>query len=212
MINNIELFTQSSIRIRGSFGIVCFDPFRMKEEPKDADYILITHDHMDHFSPEDLKKTAGENCILIVPQKLEAQAKKEAGFVKEIRTVEPARSYEIEGLRFETVPAYNTLKPFHQRSAGWVGYILEADGQRIYVAGDTDAVKEARAVKCDIAMVPVGGTFTMNAKKAAELVNEIRPAVAIPTHYGGIVGSREDAKEFAALVKEPIRVEIIMQG
>ena len=133
------------------------------------------------------------------------------GCVRGIETVLPGASYEFGGLKFETVAAYNLLKPFHPKSAGWVGYVLETDGLRIYIAGDTDATKEAKAVRCDVALVPIGGTYTMNAGKAAALVNEIRPETAIPTHYGGIVGKEEDAEAFAAFVKAPIRVEIRKQ-
>ena len=116
-------------------------------------------------------------------------------------------SLDINGLHLETVPAYNIMKPFHSKGAGWVGYIIETDGKRIYIAGDTDATNEAKAVKCDIAMVPVGGTYTMDTKAAAALVNEIRPEVAIPVHYGNIVGSPRDGEVFASLVKEPVKVE-----
>ena len=211
MKNNIEVFTQNSIRIQSGIGNIYIDPFRMKEVPKDADYILITHDHYDHFSPEDIRKAAGNECVLVVPKKMQGKAREAEGFVSSIRTVEPGAAYEIEGLKVETVAAYNILKPFHPKSAGWVGYILELDGERIYIAGDTDATKEAQAVKCDVALVPIGGKFTMNAKKAAELVNKIRPAAAIPTHYGRIVGKKEDADVFAAGVKAPVVVEIKMQ-
>lgn len=183
----------------------------MKEEPKDADYILITHDHYDHFSPDDIRKAAGRSCVLVVPKKMQGKAQEAGGFVSSIHTLEPGVSYEIEGLKVETVAAYNILKPFHPKSAGWVGYILELDGEQIYIAGDTDATKEAQAVKCDVALVPIGGKFTMNAKKAAELINKIRPVAAIPTHYGGIVGKKEDADVFAAGVKAPVVVEIKMQ-
>ena len=94
---------------------------------------------------------------------------------------------------------------------GWLGYIITVDGKRIYVSGDIDAIKEARAVRCDIAMIPIGGFYTMNAKQAAKLINEIRPEIAIPTHYGSVIGKPEDAEEFKSLVKEPVRVEIKMQ-
>ena len=122
-------------------------------------------------------------------------------------TVKPGISAEIDGLKLETVPSYNLLKPFHPKSAEWVGYIVIADGERIYIAGDTDETKEAKAVKCDVALVPIGGTYTMDAKKAADLVNTISPKVAIPVHYGGIVGTADDGKVFAGLVKEPVKVE-----
>ena len=113
----------------------------------------------------------------------------------------------MEGLKFETVRAYNLLKPFHPKSAQWVGYILETGGKRIYIAGDTDATKEAKAVKCDIALVPIGGTYTMDAKKAADFVNEIRPEIAIPVHYGNVVGKPSDGEVFAGNVKDPVKVE-----
>lgn len=211
MTQNIDVFTQNSIRIRSSIGNIYVDPFQMREAPADAAFVLITHDHYDHFSPEDIRKAAGKDCVLIVPEKMKDKAKEAAGSVKSISVVAPGGSYEIGGLKFETVPAYNSLKPFHPKNAGWVGYVIEADGSRIYIAGDTDATKEAQAVKCDIALVPIGGTFTMNAKKAAELINTIRPAAAIPTHYGGIVGKKEDADVFAANVKVPVKVEIKKQ-
>lgn len=211
MIENIEVFTQNSIRIRTENKNVYIDPFQMKETPKDADFILITHDHYDHFSPEDIEKTAGSETILIVPEKMAGKAKEVSGLVGRIITVIPGESREVEGLKFETIPAYNILKPFHPKSAGWVGYILLIGDKRIYIAGDTDATKEAKAVRCDVALVPIGGTYTMDAKQAAELVNTIRPEAAIPVHYGSIVGKKEDAEVFAANVKEPMRVEVKIQ-
>lgn len=211
MTENIEVFTQNSIRIRKQDKVIYIDPFKMREEPGDADYILITHDHYDHFSPEDIKKVSNGDSVLIVPEKMADKAHKVSGMVGEICTVNPGEDYNIDGLEFDTVPAYNNLKPFHPKSAGWVGYILSIDGRRIYVAGDTDMTKDNENVKCDIALVPIGGTYTMNAKKAAELINGIRPEVAIPTHYGSIVGSFDDEMVFAEHIKDPIKVEIKMQ-
>lgn len=210
MTEHIEVLTHSSIRIRGGIGTIYVDPFQMKEEPHDADYILITHDHYDHFSVEDIEKAAGGDTILVIPEKMKEKAEQTAGFIKKIYTVQPGNEYDIDGLKLETIPAYNQLKPFHAKSAGWVGYILCLDDRRIYIAGDTDATKETKQVKCDIALVPVGGTYTMDAKKAAELINDIRPIIAIPTHYGSIVGRKEDADIFAENVKEPVKVEIRM--
>lgn len=207
MIGNIEVFIQNSIRIRSRVGVIYIDPFQMKEEPKDADFVLITHDHYDHFSPEDIGKVSKADTILVVPEKMAAKAREVSGMVRKIETVKPSVYREMGGLEFETVPAYNTLKPFHPKSAEWVGYILRIDGKRIYIAGDTDATKEAKAVKCDIALVPIGGTYTMDAKKAAELINTIRPDVAIPVHYGHIVGKPGDGEVFAENVMAPIKVE-----
>ncbi|MDE5588334.1 MAG: MBL fold metallo-hydrolase [Acetatifactor sp.] len=207
MTENITVFTQNSIRITDRDRQIYIDPFHIREEPHDADYILITHDHYDHFSPEDIKKVAGSNTILIVPEKMQSKANEAADLVKRIITVNPGVYRDIDGLEIETVPAYNILKPFHTKNAEWVGYILRVDGKRIYIAGDTDATKEAKTVKCDIALVPIGGTYTMDAKKAAELVNTLRPSVAIPVHYGSIVGKPGDGEVFADNVKDPIKVE-----
>ena len=211
MTENIEVFTQSSIRIRNRDKVIYLDPFKIRGEPKDADYILITHNHYDHFSPEDIVKVSNADSVLIVPERMADKARKVYGTFGKICTVNPGTYHNIEGLEFDTVPAYNTLKPFHPKNAGWVGYILSIDGKRIYVAGDTDMTKDNKNVKCDIALVPIGGTYTMDAKKAAELINSIRPDVAIPTHYGSIVGSFDDETVFAEHVKAPIEVEIKMQ-
>ncbi len=204
--DNIEVFTQSSIRIRNGEQTIYLDPFKMTEEPHDADLIMITHDHFDHFSPEDIRKIAKETTVLVVPLKMADKAKSEAGFVSRIETVVPATAYEIEGLAFETIPAYNNLKPFHPRLAGWVGYILSVKGRRIYVAGDTDFTKDNEKVRCDVALVPIGGTYTMDAAKAAQLINTIKPAVTIPTHYGSVVGKIEDADVFASKVSRDVEV------
>ena len=210
MTENIEVFTQSSIRVTDGKRRIYIDPFQMREAPKDADFILITHDHYDHFSPEDIEKVSTGKSVLIVPAKMIPQAEKLASIVGEIHSVMPSEHYGISGLEFDTVAAYNNLKPFHPKNAGWVGYILKISDQRIYISGDTDVNRDNRDVKCDIALVPIGGKFTMDANKAAEFINTIKPAVAIPTHYGSIVGKKEDAEVFAAGVKAPVRTEIKM--
>ena len=207
MVDNITVNTQNSIRIASRVGMIYVDPLGINDDVHDADYILITHDHYDHFSPEDIEKVAKSDSILIVPEKMQGKAQEVAGAVGRIETVKPGVYREMNGLELETVPAYNILKAFHPKSAGWVGYILRIDGQRIYIAGDTDATKEAKEVKCDIALVPIGGTYTMDAKKAAELVNTLRPNVAIPVHYGSIVGKPSDGDVFVEHVKDPIKVD-----
>ena len=211
MIENIEVNTQNSIRIASRVGVIYVDPLEIPDERHDADYILITHDHYDHFSPEDIRKVVKAGCILVVPEKMAGKAQEVSDAVGRMETVKPSIYREINGLEFETIPAYNTLKPFHPKSAEWVGYILRIDGKRIYIAGDTDATKEAKAVRCDIAIVPIGGTYTMDARKAAELVNTIRPDIAVPVHYGSIVGNASDGDVFAENVKSPVKVVFKIQ-
>ena len=206
MLDRIEVFTQNSIKIKSDVGTIYVDPFKIKYEPHDADYVLITHQHYDHFSIEDIRKVIKDSTILVSPESMIDDAKELEREVKEIQAVTPGVYREIDGLELETIPAYNTIKPFHPRRAEWVGYILRLEGKRIYIAGDTGATKEARKVKCDIALVPIGGTYTMDPKRAAELINTIRPEYAIPTHYGSIVGKKTDGQTFAGLVKSPVKV------
>ena len=207
MTKNIKINEQNSIKIKSKYGMIYVDPFRIREKANDAAFILITHDHYDHFSPEDIAKVGGKNTILVVPEKMEEKALEVAGQVNRIVTVRPGEYRELGGLEFDTVPAYNIGKPFHKKDAGWVGYIFRIDGKRIYVAGDTDATVESEAVKCDVAIVPIGGTYTMDAKQAAELVNTIRPSVAIPVHYGTVVGNPKEGEVFKANVAGNIKVE-----
>ena len=206
MIDKIDVFTHTSIRIRGTEMTVYVDPFSMKEAPRDADFVMVTHQHYDHFSPDDIRKVIKDTTILVAPESMIGDARKLENEVKEIVAVKPGMHYEVAGLEFDTVHAYNPLKPFHPKHSEWVGYVLTIDSKRIYIAGDTDLTKEAEGVKCDIALLPIGGKYTMDAKKAAELANEIRPEYVIPTHYGTVVGKPEDAKTFAGFVEAPIKV------
>ena len=200
MTENIRVLTHSSIRIQSGDTVLYVDPYKVSGRPQDADYVFITHDHFDHFSPEDIEKVSCDKTVLVVPEKMRDKVLQEADETRGIIPVKPDSPYDINGFSFETVPAYNRLKPFHPKTAGWVGYIFCLDGKRIYVAGDTDATPDAKKVRCDVALVPVGGTYTMNAKDAAGLINAIKPAAVVPTHYGGIVGSPEDAEVFRSAV------------
>ena len=202
---NISVNAQSSIRIAGA-KILYFDPFQISESLHDADIILITHAHSDHFDPKSIERAAGGNTVFVAP----------AGMAQEVRTaiggarlvpMSPGDQQDIDEISIQAVPAYNRLKPFHPKRNRWNGYIVTMDGVRYYVAGDTDALKELQSVSCDVALVPIGGTFTMTAKEAAKLINEIRPQAVIPTHYGSIVGKPEDADVFRKLVDPGITVE-----
>lgn len=206
MIDDIIVYKQNHIRIQFGDMVIHVDPFQADSALNDADFIFITHDHYDHFSVKDIERTSCARTVLIVPENMLSKAGAAEEYVNRIVSVKPGESYCIEGLEFETVPSYNIGKPFHPRSAGWVGYILNIGGERVYVAGDTDATEDAMSVKCDIALVPVGGTYTMNAKQAAKLINTIRPKTAIPVHYGGIVGKERDGIEFRKAVDDDIRV------
>lgn len=208
---NIEVLHHSSIRICGDKKIIYVDPFQIEGQPQDADIVLITHEHYDHFSPEDIDKIKKEGTRLVVPEKMRDKAEAIELVGGKIHSIVPDGIKETQKIVIKAIPAYNKLKPFHPKKSGWVGYLFELDGVWIYIAGDTDYTEEAARVKCDVALVPIGGKFTMDAKKAAELVNAIRPQIAIPTHYGSVAGNKEDEEVFASLVEESIHVDIKMQ-
>lgn len=207
MLENIQVLCHSSIKINEG-KVIYFDPFKIDKQYNDADIIFITHDHYDHYSEEDIDKVIKPDTVIVIPEGMQVKLLKKGVKNSNIITVEPERTYVAEGLKFETVPAYNVNKSFHPEDNGWVGYILEIDGIRYYIAGDTDINEENKRVKCDIAFVPVGGTYTMDFKEAAELVNEIKPKVAIPIHYGSIVGTSENAINFQKLLNPEIKCKI----
>ena len=206
-VSFITVNAQNSIRIDANGTIIYVDPYQIDEEIHDADYIFITHDHYDHFSLESINKILQRETAFVVPIAMDKKVRKNTA-VGINYPVEPGKAYEVNGLSFETVAMYNKLKPFHPKKSGWCGYIIDVSGTRIYIAGDIDDIDEAKAVKCDIAMIPIGGFYTMNYKEGARLINNMKPKVAIPTHYGTAVGSPTDGESFAKLVDKDIQVEI----
>mgnify|MGYP002859724083 CR=1 FL=1 len=210
ILDRIAVPTHSSICIR-SEQVIYIDPIEIQGTPHDADVILLTHDHSDHFSPEDIQKVINSQTVIVVPTLLEKRCKELASSSNRIISVCPNQRYKVNDILLETVPAYNLIKPFHPKSKGWVGYILTLKGIRCYIAGDTDLTTDSSTVACDIAIVPIGGTFTMNAKQAAELVNRIHPKAVIPVHYGTIVGKPEDVTVFKSAVSPEILVEKKLQ-
>ena len=210
MLNNIEVLYHSSIRINKEKTIY-IDPFKIDRNYNDADIIFITHDHYDHYSEEDIDKVINENTVIVIPEELLTKVLKKGINKEAIVTVEPNQKYMVQGIKFETVPAYNTNKTFHPKENGWVGYVIEINGIKYYIAGDTDITEENKKVKCDVAFVPVGGTYTMDFKEAAQLVNQIQPKVAVPIHYGSLVGTKQDAEEFIKLLHTNIKGVILMR-
>ena len=209
---NIRLIAQNAIKITTEDGKnIYFDPFRLESVENDADIIFITHSHFDHFSPEDIAKIKKDDTKIVGTKDLIEKAMKCGFDVNNILKVLPNNEYSISGFSFKTIPAYNTNKEFHKREYDWVSYIVEIDGDIVYVAGDTDITNEALNVKCDVALVPVGGTYTMTAREAAQLISNISPRkYAIPTHYQTIVGSKDDAIEFKELLEGKVKVDILM--
>lgn len=209
-LNGLTINTQSSIRIVYGSRVLRLDPFLIREEPHDSDVILVTHEHYDHFSPEDIKKVVRDDTTFIFPRTMEKDFQDLRGrVIPEHCTMHPmdvGETLETDGIKVRSVPAYNKFKTFHPRKNRWLGYIIDLDGLVIYDAGDTDSVDDLKDIKCDVAFVPVGGTFTMAARDAAALVNKIHPELAIPIHYGSLVGRKSDGEVFQRLVDPDIRV------
>ena len=210
MLDNIEVLYHSSIKINKEKTIY-IDPFKIDKNYNDADIIFITHDHYDHYSEEDIDKVINENTTIIIPEELLTKLLRKGINKNAIITVKPNEKYMVQEIKFGTVSAYNTNKTFHPKENDWIGYIITLDGIRYYIAGDTDITEENRKVKCDVAFVPVGGTYTMDFKEAAQLINEIQPKIAVPIHYGSIVGTEQDATDFIKLLHPSIKGIILMK-
>lgn len=205
--SNVRVLTHSAIRMESEHGTVLyFDPFDLSEEFHDADVVIITHSHYDHFSPDDIKKVAKPDTLVIVP---ESCAKEAAQLGLPFITLEAGEATAIGGNVVHAVPAYNVQEDrlgFHPKENGWLGYQLVMDDITYYIAGDTDQNPDNEGLRCDVALIPIGGTYTMDPAQAAQFVNKLHPRIVIPTHYGTAVGTKEDVEAFEPLVDKKIEV------
>ena len=205
MLEQVTWFRQSAMRWRGDERTVYIDPWGTPADAPHADIILITHAHMDHFQPEEIERLSVAATELVAPHDVAAELE------GNVTAVAPGEAYEIGGLRFTTVPAYNIREEaldFHPQANRWVGYVLELGGHTYYHAGDTDHAPELSDVRTDVAFLPIGGYYTMNVEEAAGLAKAIGPQLAVPMHFGFVVGSRSDGERFRAAAA-PIPVEIL---
>ena len=205
----ISVNVQSSILISGNIKIY-FDPIKM-DRKHDADYIFITHSHYDHFSKEDILNIKNDNTVIIGPYDIYDNCL-EMGFSKDrVIKVKPCEEYDYGVIRFKTVYAYNLNKKFHLKESNWVGYVLEFEGKKYYIAGDTDVIMDNLSVlkNIDVAFIPIGGVYTMDALEAAGYVNNIKPKEVVPIHYGMVVGDEKDLIDFINNVDSDIKVNTL---
>jgi len=184
---------------------IYFDPYQIEGGPT-ADVILVSHDHFDHCSPEDIQKIQGPGTIIVTEKD---SAKKLTG---DVRVMKPGDALDLGDVKIEAVPSYNTDKDFHPRKNGWLGFVVEAEGVRVYHAGDADFIPEMKDLTVDIALLPVSGTYVMTAEQAVKAALAIQPKLAIPMHYGAIVGDEKDALRFKEALEGKIAVRILEKG
>ncbi len=181
---------------------VYFDPYQIEGGPV-ADLILISHEHFDHCSPEDVAKIQGPETVIVTEKD---SAKKLTG---DIRILKPGEILDLGDVKIEAVPSYNTDKDFHPRKNGWLGFIVELEGVKVYHAGDADFIPEMKDFDVDIALLPVSGTYVMTADQAVKAALAINPKLAIPMHYGAIVGDVADALNFKKELEGKVEVSIL---
>ena len=198
---NIEWLGHSGFVFKND-KIIYIDPFKLGSSPEKADIILIGHEHYDHCSIEDIKKIIKPETIIVTVA--DCQSKLSGMTVANVTLMVPGNKVNVKGTMIEAVPAYNTNKKFHPKENEWVGFVVTINGKRVYHAGDTDYIPEMKNLKnIDMALMPVSGTYVMTADEAARAVNEFKPKVAIPMHYGsGVAGTIDDAKKFVEACKQ----------
>lgn len=205
MLESFTWFRQSALRWRDDDITLYIDPWGTPADAPEADFILITHAHNDHFQPGEISRLSGPRTKIAAPHDVAAD------LLGDVTPVAPGETHELGGLRFTTVPAYNTREEaleFHPKANRWVGYVLELGGRAYYHAGDTDHAPELDQIRTDVAFVPIGGYYTMDAHEAAALVKAMEPRLAVPMHFGFVVGSPKDAETFRDEAR-PVPVEVL---
>lgn len=197
MLDPFTWYKQAAIRWSGPLT-VHIDPWGVPDGEPQADLVLITHAHFDHFSAEDLARVTKDGTVIVAPEDVAGQIAS-----GDIRGVKPGQTIEAKGLEVSTVPAYNERPErldMHPRENNWVGFIVDFGGTRTYLAGDTDHIAEMGDIKADLAFVPIGGTYTMDAQEAAGAIKDISPKLAVPYHFGFVVGSRTLGDDFVKAI------------
>lgn len=204
LLKGLKWLGHASFRIEDTLTIY-LDPWELRGDQPKADVIMISHAHYDHLSEPDVRKLSGPDTVVVGTADTVEKLRKTMPDLK-FETASPGSKLTVKGIPIETPAAYNANKKFHPKSAGWVGYRFETGGRSVYHTGDSDNNPEIRAMKADVLLIPVGGTYTMNAEEAAQAAEAIKPQVAVPMHWGKIVGSIEDAHLFKARAGVPVTI------
>ncbi len=191
-----------SFRLDSSAGAIYFDPYELTGGPTAA-IVLCSHDHFDHCVPADVAKVQGEGTVVVT------EADCGAKLSGDVRVMRPGEVIEVGAVKIRAVPSYNTDKEFHPKAKNWLGFVVTVDGVSLYHAGDCDHIPEMADLEVDIALLPVSGTYVMTAAQAVEAAKAIGPKLAIPMHYGAIVGGDSDAEAFAQDLKGVVPVRIL---
>ncbi len=210
ILDSLHWSGHDSFRLEAS-KTVYFDPWKLAAKAPKADIILVSHEHYDHFSLEDIKLISSKDTVIVCDKTVAKQLQGKIA-CREIKTLAPGDAAEISGVKIKAVPSYNKDKTFHTKESGKLGYLVTVDGVTLYHAGDTDFIPEMKNYSCDIALLPVSGTYVMTADEAAAAALAIKPKIAIPMHWGDIVGSIDDARRFKKLLEGKIEVRILKGG
>ncbi len=203
----ITWLNHDCFRINASGKVIYTDPFQIEEQKEKADILLISHGHFDHMSKDDVKKVIKQETKIITSE--------EGAKALKCFSLKPGEIKEFDNIKLEGVYAYNINKfrepgkPFHPKGEG-LGFIIHTEGKRVYHAGDSDAIPELKNLKADVALLPVSGIYVMTAEEAVEAVKMIKPKIAIPMHFGAIVGSVADAQEFRKMVEEQTKTKVVV--
>ena len=193
----VQWLNHASFKITNDLTIY-IDPWKLPDAPHDASVVLVSHSHYDHFNQEDIEKVSAGDTQFLAPADVPFG-------LPNSRVIAPGGSLDLAGATVQAIAVYNPSKDFHPQVNSWVGFVIEIESKRIYYAGDTDLIAEMDALgRIDLALLPVGGIYTMNAGEAAAAVKRIKPACAIPYHWGDIVGSSSNAQHFAEQADCPV--------
>jgi L-ascorbate metabolism protein UlaG (beta-lactamase superfamily) len=181
LLNRLHYLGHASFRLDGPPAIY-FDPTSAKDQWPKAGIILVSHAHSDHYVSQALERLSAAETVIIASPEVAAKLAQVSALRDKTRTLRPGERTKVGEVEIEAVPAYNIGKTNHPKEAENVGFVVTVQGERLYFAGDTDRIPEMKNIRCDVALLPIDGTYTMAPEDAALAAADIGPKVAIPMH------------------------------